>query len=376
MEFFFDLKKAFDVCSRDVLLMKLDKIGIKGTVFNWFKDYLSNRSQYVDINGCTSIDQFILTCILQGSILGPILFLIYINDLHLVSNSLTLMFADDTLGLKSDSDLFKLITDINRDINMMALWFKANKLAVNKNKTKYIIFRARNKKLPENLPDILYNDNEPNMPFSQEKVTILERFHNNHNDKKCRSYKLLGIFLDEHLTFDNHFNYLIAKLNKSLYCIRTAKNILNYTGLRSLYFALIHSHLNYCPIILSCASMKNQNKLFLTQKKAIRILTRSKYNAHTLPLFLNHNILPLQKIIKHDKLKFMHSIAFGYAPESFTDVWKTNQQRNLDIELRNADLFTLPVPRCEMYKKIPIYSLPSEWNSLGDLRFQPCPLRM
>jgi len=132
---FFDLKKAFDVCSKDVLLMKLEKIGIKGVALEWFKSYLSERTQFVDISGNFSTEKDISTCILQGSILGPILFLIYINDLHLVSKSLTLMFADDTFGLKADNDIDRLINDMNKDINMMAIWFKANKLAVNKSKT-------------------------------------------------------------------------------------------------------------------------------------------------------------------------------------------------------------------------------------------------
>ncbi len=130
--------------------MKLEKIGIRGVALEWFKSYLSERTQYVDINNSTSSEKDISTCILQGSILGPILFLIYINDLFLVSSALTLMFADDTFGLKSDNDLNRLIHSMNADINKMAIWFKANKLAVNKNKTKYIIFRAKGKKLNAN----------------------------------------------------------------------------------------------------------------------------------------------------------------------------------------------------------------------------------
>ena len=113
---FFDLKKAFDVCSFDILIMKLEKMGVRGTALEWFKSYLSNRKQFVYINGNFSTELDILTCILQGSILGPILFLCYINDLFTVSRALTLMFADDTLGLKSDKDLTNLINTLNEDI--------------------------------------------------------------------------------------------------------------------------------------------------------------------------------------------------------------------------------------------------------------------
>ena len=366
---FFDLKKAFDVCSYDVLIMKLSKIGISGPELEWFKSYLQNRKQFVDINGNFSTEKDIMTVILQGSILGPILFLIYINDLFLVSSSLTLMFADDTFSLKADSDINKLIADINIDINRMALWFKANKLVMNKSKTKYIIFRSKGKDVGPFMSQIKYDENEPNLPYDNEKVTFLERIHDNHEKPECRAYKLLGIFLDEHLSLDFHVNYLLSKLNKSMYCIKMAKNNLNYKGLRSLYFALIHSHLSYCPTVLSCLSNKNKSKLFKIQKKAIRIMTCSSYNAHTAPLFLAHKILPFDKIIKHGNLSFMHTINYKYAPKSFNNIWPKNDEVRGNIQLRNDCLFSIPAPRTEFFKRFPLYKLPTEWNNCGNLMF-------
>jgi hypothetical protein len=110
---FFDLKKAFDVCSHEILLMKLERMGVRDTALLWFRHYLSNRKQIVDINGHRSDEKGIEISILQGSILGPILFLIYINDLHSVTSLLSLMFADDTFCLKSGPVLNTLITDVN-----------------------------------------------------------------------------------------------------------------------------------------------------------------------------------------------------------------------------------------------------------------------
>ena len=147
-----------------------------------------------------------------------------------------------------------------------------------------------------------------------------------------------------------------------------AKNNLNYNGLRALYFALIHSHLSYCPTILSCLSISNKNKVFKIQKKAIRTITRSRYNEHTAPLFYDHKILPFDKILKHGKLKFMHSVFYGYAPASFLGVWPKNNQRN-DLNLRNENLFTLPFPRTENFKRYTLYALPNEWNNSGNLIF-------
>jgi len=279
------------------------------------------------------------------------------------------MFADDTFSAKSDNDINRLIDSVNVEINKMAIWFRANKLAVNKNKTKYIIFRTRGKKLNANIPDLIYDENEEGSPFNPDFVTTLERYHSGQisNDKK--SYKLLGIYLDEHLTLDFHVTHLIKKLSRSLYCINMAKNNLNPSGLRSLYFALIHSHLSYCPIILNCLSSSNCKKLEKIQKRAVRIISKSAYNAHTQPLFLLNKILPFEKIVKNSKLLFMHSIYHGYAPVSFQQTWLKNNTRQLSQNLRNENEFILPVPRIEQFKRMPLYSLPLEWNNAGDLTF-------
>jgi hypothetical protein len=284
------------------------------------------------------------------------------------------MFADDTLALKSDNDLNCLITELNRDINKMAIWFKANKLVLNKSKTKFIIFHSKGKKLPAVIPDVVIDENENGLPHDQNNITVLERLHNKHERADSRSYKLLGIYFDEHLTFDFHINHLSSKLTKSLYCIRLAKNNLSYKGLRSLYFALIHSHLSYCPIILSCTSITNRKKLFKVQKKAIRIITNSRYNAHTNQLFLDHKILPVEQLFKQGKMLFMHSVYYNYAPKSFRNTWIKNDQRQNDLNLRNGNLFAIPAPRTENFKKFPLFSLPKMWNESGELMFYENPI--
>jgi hypothetical protein len=225
-----------------------------------------------------------------------------------------------------------------------------------------MIFRTKGKKLDANIPDLIFDENEQNCPFNPNMVTTLERYHNDHPSNEGRFYKLLGILLDEHLSFDSHANYITKKLSKSLYCIKMAKNNLSTSGLRSLYFALIHSHLSYCPIILNCMNKTNLGKLEKIQKKAVRIITKSQYNEHTVPLFLATKILPINKIIKMSKLLFMHSVYYEYAPRSFNQTWLKNNQRQNEHNLRNYDDFTLPNPRIEQFKRFPIYSLPLEWN--------------
>jgi hypothetical protein len=345
--------------------MKLSKMGITGNALLWFKSYLSDRQQIVDINGKFSNLRRIKISILQGSILGPILFLCYINDLARVTSFLTFMFADDTFCLKSNDNLPTLINEVNSEINKMAVWFRANKLAVNINKTKYMIFTMRGKKIDADLPPVLYNANELGQQADETLVSPLERYHDNHPLKEGRSYKLLGIYLDEHLSLNLHTDHIISKLSRSLYCIKQAKNIIPGPGMKALYFSLIHSHLVYCSSLMSLLSAKNVNKIKKIQKKAIRIMSNSTYYAHTNPIFAQHQILPYELLIKQSQLSFMHSIHYKLAPASFRNTWQTNADRAPDLNLRNANDYHIVQPRIEFFKKSPLYALPNEWNNLS-----------
>jgi hypothetical protein len=217
------------------------------------------------------------------------------------------------------------------------------------------------------LPEVVYNENEAGCPFNPNLCTNLERFHSTHENPSSRAYKLLGVYLDEQLSFDFHIDFICKKLSKSLYCINLAKTNVNYYGMRSLYFALIHSHLSYCSILLNCATKNNINRLFKIQKKAIRIITKSPYNAHTNDLFYHTGILPFEKIIKQSQLLFMHAIFNTYAPPSFDNTWITHAHAQPDLNLCNANEFILPNPRTEHFKKSPLYALPLTWNTAGDI---------
>jgi hypothetical protein len=131
-------------------------------------------------------------------------------------------------------------------------------------RTKFIIFHTKGKRIPPNI-SLTYLDNEPDQN-NPELINTIERVHINHPIKQNRAYKLLGVYFDETLSFDYHIQHLNSKLNRSLYCINKSKNFLTKPALKSLYFALIHSHLSYCPIITSCATSQNLKKLFTTQK--------------------------------------------------------------------------------------------------------------
>jgi hypothetical protein len=164
------------------------------------------------------------------------------------------------------------------------------------------------------------------------------------------------------MNFNANTQALISKLSRSIFFINRAKHTLTSKALKALYTSFFHSHLLYCTNIYSCTSQADINKIFLQQKKAIRIITNSGYNAHTAPLFHSLNILPLAKIITNAKLTFMHTVYYGYAPPSFS-------QRNPELNLRNATDIYVPFPRIDLFKRMPIYALPHIWNSHDIVRY-------
>jgi hypothetical protein len=293
----------------------------------------------------------ILMSVLHGSSLGPILFLCFINDIYLCTSLDMFLFADDSNALSKGDNLSELVDFVNSELNKIALWCKANKLVVNSNKTKFMIFSTKNRNVNLNGKDIFMDFNEPNTIYRPELKIKLTRVHND-ADSENQTYKLLGIAFDEYLSFNQHIVHLHRKISRSLYLLNRSKNFLNKKALRLLYFATVHSHLMYCTIITSICSKTNVNKIFLLQKKALRIITGSNYTEHTPPLFFAQNIMPLDMIIKHSKLKFMHSVKYNYCPKSFIGVFSENLDINCNYELRNMQDYTVPRARIESFKKI------------------------
>ncbi len=254
----------------------------------------------------------------------------------------------------------------------LANWFRANRMAVNVFKTNYIIFHTKGKNIDMQGINVTFDCNEINtVNYDPSLKFNLERIHDKHNDPKMQYFKLLVVYLDENLTFNKHASTLCAKLTRSIFCIKRVANFISLKSLRSLYFALVHSHLLYCPIIINCMSLTSISNISKLQKKAIRVITKSAYNAHTEPLFLGNRILPFEKLILQSKLLFMHSVDYDYAPLSFSDTWTKNNTREMDYDLRNREEYSVPFIRIEHFRRNPLVSLPSAWNELPDeLHFQ------
>jgi hypothetical protein len=237
-----------------ILLKKLNKLGVKGKALDWFSSYLSDRTQQVDINGELSTRLKISYGVLQGSILGPILFLCYINDIRATTKLATYLFADDTTCLAEHKILSELITFVNVELKKLSNWLRANKMAINVSKTNYIIFHTKGKKIELNGLDVVFDCNKIGKILDPNMIFKFERIFDKHSNEKLRSFKLLGVFFDENLTFNKHCAYVSSKLSRSIFCMRRAANFFFTKSLRSLYFSMVHSHLLYCSTILSCAS--------------------------------------------------------------------------------------------------------------------------
>ena len=143
---FVDFQKAFDTVNHSILIKKLDYFGIGGKIKEWLKSYLSNRKHFVSILGYESQPQHVEHGVPQGSVLGPLLFLLYINDLHRsIKFSTTYHFADDTNMLNINSSIYKIKYQLNKDLKLLNKWLLANKISLNAAKTELIFFRKPSK---------------------------------------------------------------------------------------------------------------------------------------------------------------------------------------------------------------------------------------
>ena len=262
----------------------------------------------------------------------------------------------------------ELTTYVNCELKKIANWFRANKMVVNTSKTKFIVFRTRGKRIDPRDCRLLFNTNEIGKIEDPNLIFEIKRVYNEGDEK---SYKALGVLLDEYLSFDEHISHLCAKIAKSLYCINRIKHFVTKKSLKMLYDAMIHSHLVYCINIYGCANPTALQKLKIKQKEAIRTIANVGYREHTSPLFKQFKILPIEKLIKFYNLKFMHNFAHGRVPLSFADMWITNRTRNPAIELRNADDYYVPTHKMASVKRFPYFQFPKIWNDANIVKRNP-----
>lgn len=253
-----DLSKAFDCVNHTLLLDKLERYGIRGKTLCLIQSYLKNRQQCVIIGENKSDFKTVEHGVPQGSILGPLLFIVYINDLsyYLVPEK-CILFADDTTLVHTAPNMINLNQIMKINEKKTETWFAANYLKLNPDKTQRLFFSSS-------------NDN---------------------NDNIINNVKLLGITLDSRLNWSAHINNLSSKLASCNYLLRQLKKVLSPEILYTAYFSLFHSHLTYGVILWGNSSQSI--KIFRLQKYAVRILAGAGLRDHCKPLFIKFRIMPL-----------------------------------------------------------------------------------
>ena len=273
---FLDFSKAFDTINPQILHNKLYHYGIRGVALSWFESYLSGRYQFVCYDGIKSSQQLIKCGVPQGSIPGPVLFLIYINDLPSVCKSaVSIMLVDDTNIYLSDSNLITLETLTNKELSHLATWRKANKLSLNVKKMHYIFFS--NKRSPAKID--LMMDNE-------------------RIGETCKT-KFLGVIIDNKLTWKDHINNISGKSARGNGVIIKARKYLNKYTLLCLYCSFVYPYLTYCYEVWGNTYKAYLEKIIVQLKRAIRIIAGVPRFHLTDPLLSEMKLLKFMYINKY-----------------------------------------------------------------------------
>jgi len=265
---YLDLSKAFDTVSHEILLYKLQYYGIRGLSNQWFKNYLENRTQLTYVNNTLSSPRKMSVGVPQGSVLGPLLFLIYINDIcNSVSNAKTRLFADDTNLFFAGKNVIQLQNEANFSMQRLLEWFTASKLTLNIEKTCFTLFT--NKKM---VPDITLTLNGKDI--SRVPVT-----------------KYLGMHLDENLNWTHHVEYVINKLVKLKGAFYYFANVVSNECIRQIYYAYVFPYIKYGIEVYGTCNESVMKRLQVEQNKLLKILYKKDRRYGTNKLYSEVKLL-------------------------------------------------------------------------------------
>jgi hypothetical protein len=320
---FLDLSKAFDTINHQILLEKLAYYGIRGSALTWFQNYLSKRTQCVQYNEICSENRQLTCGVPQGSILGPLLFLLYMNDLPNICKHMSLiLFADDTNAFCCDDNIDTLYRKTNKEMEEITDWFSINKLSLNVDKTNYMLFTNLKLKKDE-IPKIYINKKEI---------------------EEALFAKFLGVYLDKHLTWAKQIEMVTAKVARGIGVIQRLKPYMTPATIKTLYCTLVLPHLTYCNAIWTNTHKSNLTKLQSLQKKALKLFSKPAKGQN---IFKSEKLLKLKDIGKLQMYTIVKEFHHNTLPQSIasnftlsTDIHKhnTRTKHNLHTQFTRTEI--------------------------------------
>ena len=310
----------------------------------WIHRHLTDRKQFVHFDLHKSESLPIRCGVPQGSILGPLLFLIYINDINYSTRENILSFADDTTVILSDNDPTNLYSRANKCLDEVYQWFCANKLSLNASKTQYMVIQ----------PGRINRHNLDNHRLVINGVTL----------KQTNKCKFLGISIDESLTWKSQICNINNKISRALFTLKQLKFSLPRESLLTLYYSLIHPHLIYGILAWGNAASAVLHKIDIIQKRAVRVIHNKKYNSHTDPLFKQSGILKIPDLYQLHIMLFMHDYINGKLPTSFNNIYSLNNDVQTNYITRQSHLFSVARTKSRFVDKLPLFHFPVVWNKL------------